>query len=108
LPFSPHKNGVSVAIRLQPGGRRDAVLGFADRVDGGKALKCAVTAPPEDGKANDALIKLLSKEWGLPKTALSVISGGTNRTKALLAAGGTKVLAEKLEAWAISTGLRSS
>lgn len=108
MPFSPHKNGVSVAIRLQPGGRKDAVLGLADRADGGKALKCAVTAPPEDGKANDALIRMLAKTWGLPKGALSLISGETNKNKVLLVSGDTAALVKKLEDWASSEGVRSS
>lgn len=108
MPFSPHKNGVSIAIRLQPGARKDAVGGLAGQSDGGKALKCTVTAPPEDGKANDALIRMLSKEWGVPKSALSVIAGASSRNKVLLATGDTRALSEKLQAWAIAAGLQSS
>ena len=46
-----------------------------------------VTATPENGKANAAVIKLLSKALGLPKTSLAIIRGGTSRTKVIAIPG---------------------
>ena len=46
-------------------------------------LKVSVTAVPENGKANSALIKLLSKEWKIAKGCFELVSGHTDRHKAL-------------------------
>jgi uncharacterized protein YggU (UPF0235/DUF167 family) len=67
--------------------------------DGGVALKAWVTAPPEGGKANAALIALLAKTWRLPKGAFEIVSGRGDRNKMLLIAGDPAPLKAKLEAW---------
>ena len=64
-------------LRVQPRARRTALEIAAG------ALKASVTAPPEDGKANDAVIALLSQEWRLPKSAFAVIKGAATRDKTL-------------------------
>ena len=46
-----------------------------------RALKISVTAAPEGGKANEAVIALLAKEWGVAKSAISVVTGATDRRK---------------------------
>jgi uncharacterized protein (TIGR00251 family) len=79
--------GLRVAGRLTPKARRDGVEGLAATVDGGAELRASVTAVPEDGKANRALIKLLAKAWGVPKTAISIVSGETDRHKILSISG---------------------
>ena len=58
-----------------------------------------VTEPPEDGKANAALIKLLAKAWKLPKSAVSLVAGHTDRRKTLAVAGGPAALRPALERW---------
>lgn len=72
-----------VAVRLTPKGRRDAIEGIAATADGGAEIKASVTAVPEDGKANRALVKLLSKSWGIPKSDIAIVSGATDRHKVL-------------------------
>ena len=62
-------------------------------------LKASVTAVPEKGKANSALIKLLSKEWKLAKSNFKVISGETDRNKTLLLKGDAQALARQLKEW---------
>ncbi|HRI75560.1 MAG TPA: DUF167 domain-containing protein [Alphaproteobacteria bacterium] len=87
MPFQLHSKGVTVRIRLTPGARQTAVQGFADEAggaDAGRFLKISVNAVPEDGKANRALVDFLAQEWGLPKSAFSLISGDTSRQKTLL------------------------
>lgn len=54
---------------------------------GGARLKVQVTAVPDGGKANAAVIKLLSKAWKIPKTSFSIVSGATDRNKVLHIAG---------------------
>jgi hypothetical protein len=87
MPFHLHKNGVSVRIRLTPAARKAAFQGFADAAggaDAGRLLKISVNAVPEEGKANRALIAFLAKEWGQPKSSLSLIAGDTSRQKTIL------------------------
>lgn len=56
---------------------------WAEDKDGGRVLKCSVTAAPEKGKANQALIELLAKNLKIPKTSLRVSGGETNKLKTL-------------------------
>ena len=46
-----------------------------------------VTAVPEAGRANEALIKLLAKQWGVAKSSISLVAGATDRNKILHVAG---------------------
>ena len=59
--------GVTIDLRVQPRARK-TMLEVSDTT-----LKAAVTAPPEDGKANDAVVALLAGEWRVPKSACAVI-----------------------------------
>jgi uncharacterized protein (TIGR00251 family) len=65
-----------IAVRVQARARRDEIA--ADR-DG--ALLVRVTAPPVEGKANDALRKLLARRLGVPPSRISVVRGATSRHK---------------------------
>jgi len=104
---APKGGGVRVRVRLQPAGRADKVLGLMEDADGQAALKAAVTKPPEGGKANAALIKLLAKEWRVAKSTLEVIQGQTSRNKVLRVAGNAQELAALLEAWAAERNLQA-
>jgi uncharacterized protein YggU (UPF0235/DUF167 family) len=86
-------NGVTIELRVQPRARRTA-LEVA-----GEGLKASVTAPPEAGKANDAVIALLSEEWRLPKSAFAVINGVSARTKTLSVSGEPANLATRIGEW---------
>lgn len=68
------------AIRVRPGARRTAVGG---RWDGpfGPALVVAVTAPPVDGKANDAVRKALAAALGVPRGQVTIVTGASGRDK---------------------------
>jgi len=72
-----------LAVRLTPKASRNAVPGLAEEADGGAVLKVQVTAVPEAGKANAALCKLLAKDLKLPKSAITVVAGATDRRKTL-------------------------
>jgi uncharacterized protein (TIGR00251 family) len=86
-PFASVAGGVRVFVRLTPRARREAIEGVVAEPDGRVALKVAVTAPPEDGKANAALVALLGKSWRLPKSSITIVGGATDRRKTLLVAG---------------------
>lgn len=98
-PFRAAAGGLLVKLRLQPGASRDRVDGSTALDDGAVVLKVRVTAAPEGGKANAALIKLLAKTWKLPKSSLSLVAGQTARRKTLLVSGDAAALRPRLEAW---------
>jgi len=99
LPLSELPGGIRVAVRLTPRASRDAVHGLAREADGSGALRVSVTAPPEDGKANAALIKLLAKSWRIPKSSISIASGATSQRKTVLVAGERPAIRKTLESW---------
>lgn len=82
-PFSPTRNGLNLAVRLTPKASRNAIDGIVTTVDGRSELKISVTAVPENGRANAALIKLLSKEWKIAKGRFEIVAGQTERHKTL-------------------------
>ena len=89
--------GIRLRLKVQPKARREAVTGLAPDPDGA-ALKLSVAAPPEDGKANAAVIALLSKRLGVAKSAVSVVSGATDRRKMLEIRGEPETLRAALDA----------
>ena len=74
-------------VRLQPAAAAERILGIVEDAASDSMLKVAVTAPPEKGKANAALVKLLSKRWKIPKSEISIIKGVTERRKTVHIAG---------------------
>lgn len=73
-------------------------LGEVIALPDGPALKLSVTAAPEDGKANAAVLKLLAKALHLPKTSLSVMVGTSARSKTIFVPGDAATLEPMLEA----------
>lgn len=92
LPLVPVAEGLRVQVRLVPRARRTHISGLVVEPDGRTALKVAVVAPLEGGKANAALIDFLAKSWRLPKTALALVAGHADRRKSLLIRGDGKAL----------------
>ena len=82
-------------VRLTPKGGRDAIDGWW--TDGtGRALKARVAAPPEDGKANAALIGLLAQTLDVRKSDVRIASGAASRVKTIEVAGDDALLAARL------------
>ena len=69
-------NSASIKIRVQPKASRNQVVGFT-----GDTLRLRVTAPPEAGKANQAVIALLSDTLGIAKFRIRIIRGRSSREK---------------------------
>ena len=99
LPFARVRDGVTVAVRVAPRASRQRIGEIANEANGSRVIKVSVTAPPEGGKANDAVIRLLAKAWRVPKTSLSVASGAANRRKTIHAAGDAEDLFRRLTEW---------
>ena len=74
---------VVLAVRVTPRSDRDAI----EDVDDAGALRVRVTAPPADGAANKAVVKLVAKAAGVPKSAVSVVAGTSSRHKRLAIEG---------------------
>ena len=71
-----------VRLRVSPGARKTEIAGRH-----GDAWKVRVAAPAEDGRANEAVLKLLAERVGLPRRSLSIVSGRTGRDKVVHMAG---------------------
>jgi uncharacterized protein (TIGR00251 family) len=74
-----HARGIIVPVRASAGARRNGVIGGRNG-----ALRVAVTAAPEKSKANAAIVEVLSKALGVPKSAIELIAGETSPQKRLL------------------------
>lgn len=79
IALESHHEGVILPIRAQPGSRKSELRGEQDG-----ALKVAVTQVAEKGKANKAIVAFLSKQLGLRKSQLELISGETSSQKKFL------------------------
>lgn len=62
-------------VWVTPGGSRTEVMGFVKGPHDKEYLKLKVTAPPEDGRANEAVLRLLAETLGLPASRLRIASG---------------------------------
>jgi uncharacterized protein YggU (UPF0235/DUF167 family) len=72
-----------LAVKLTPGASADRIDGWDVDAGGRPVLKVRVRARPVEGEANEALVKLLARALGVPKSAVSVQRGGQSRTKIL-------------------------
>jgi uncharacterized protein (TIGR00251 family) len=92
MTFYQHvAEGLVIAVKAQPGARRVSigpVLPAAAQPGWPAArLKIAVNAPPEDGRANDAIIAALATWLGVKPAAITLTAGATAREKKLLVTG---------------------
>lgn len=93
IDLQPHASGTILPVRAQPGARRNEIRAEQDGM-----LKVCVTQVPEKGKANKALIVLLSKELLLRKSQIELIAGETSSKKRFLVTEITpQTLAERIE-----------
>ena len=88
---------IRLPVKVTPKASADRIQGWAEDENGERVLKIAVTAVPEDGKANKAVIALLAKRLKLPKSAIEIASGHTARRKTLLIDGDEGLLAQLSE-----------
>ncbi|HUM07731.1 MAG TPA: DUF167 domain-containing protein [Acidocella sp.] len=87
--------GLVLAVKAQPGAKRvqiGPVLPAAPSPGWPEArLKIAINAPPEDGKANEAIIEALADWLGVKASAISQTAGATSREKKFLVTGAVTV-----------------
>jgi uncharacterized protein (TIGR00251 family) len=98
LELTPVPGGTRLRLRVKPGARKNAIVG----VHGG-ALKISVTAPPEKGKANDAVVALLAKALDVPASALVIVAGETSQDKVIAAGLSAGEIRERLQSGAMTS-----
>ena len=81
-----------IRVRLTPRSGRDEIVGWR-----GEVLRVRVTAPPAEGRANAALVRLLARALGAPTSAIRVVSGARTRGKTVAIDGASQ--AEVLRQW---------
>lgn len=83
LPVRPDGQGAILTVRVTPKSSRDDVEGVDADANGQSFLKVRVRAIPDKGAANKSVCQLIAKWLGLPKSAVSLKSGDTQRVKHL-------------------------
>ncbi len=90
IPVHESVKGITFAIKVHPRARKNAITGMV-----GDALKLAITAPPVDGKANQAVIEFFAELFAIPRSSVTIASGETSRNKIVRIAGVSKAVAEQ-------------
>lgn len=75
-------DGCTLAVRVHPGAKKNNVAGLH-----AGAVKISLTAPPVDGRANEALIEFIAELVRIPRARVSLVSGATSRMKVLRITG---------------------
>ena len=74
--------GCTISVSVQPRASRNRVAGYRDGT-----LRLSVTAPPQDGRANGAVLELLADALGVAKARLSIVRGHAGRDKVIAVEG---------------------
>jgi uncharacterized protein (TIGR00251 family) len=82
--ISERDNAAAFAVKVQPRARKNEIKGD---IDG--ALKVALTAPPIEGRANEACVEFFAKLLKVPRSSITIASGASSRNKVLRIAGVT-------------------
>jgi uncharacterized protein (TIGR00251 family) len=82
IPIRESGGGVTFAIKVHPHAKKNAITGEL-----GDALKLALTAPPLDGRANQACIEFFAKLLKVPRSSVTIASGQNRRNKVVRVAG---------------------
>ncbi len=90
IVLQEHGQGVVLPVRAQPGARKARVIGEQNG-----ALKLAVTAPADEGRANKALLELLAEALGVKRSQIELFQGEKSREKKFLVYGVTRAELER-------------
>jgi len=86
MPHTPYlhatDDGVTIDVKVVPGAKRDAIVGPL-----GECLKIRVTAPPEAGKANDAVRAILADALNVPRSSITLLTGASQPRKRFAVTG---------------------
>lgn len=93
-------------MRLTPKAGRDSIDGLKPTADGGVELAVKITAVPENGKANDALLRMLAKAMKRPVSQFDLVAGATDRHKQILIGGNAVDIEVALAPWFAALSLK--
>jgi uncharacterized protein len=82
VPLKQSATGISFAVKVHPRAHKEAITGVI-----GDALKLALTAPPVDGKANQAVIEFFADLFAISRSSITIASGETSRNKVIHVSG---------------------
>ena len=97
--FRVEADGIVLVVRLTPRADRDAIDGVGRLADGSEVALARVRAVPDSGEANAALVALLAKLLGRPKSAVAVARGATQRLKQVRISGDANMLSATISNW---------
>ncbi len=94
IPLNESAKGLTFAVKVHPRARKNEITGTV-----GDALKLALTAPPVEGKANQAVIEFFADFLDSPRSSVTIASGETSRNKVVRVTGiGAQQVRERLAA----------
>ena len=82
IPIRESADGVTFAVRVHPRANKNSITGEL-----GDALKVSLTAPPTEGRANQACIEFFAELLRLPRSSVTIASGQGSRNKTIRVAG---------------------
>lgn len=97
--FSKNDKGLVLGVKITPNASSAGVKGIFTDADGRNYVKISVVSIPEKGKANKELLKFLSKELGVAKSELEIVSGETTHLKRILIKQDNADVVAKLDEW---------
>lgn len=82
IPIRDTAQGATFSVKVHPRAKKNAITGEI-----GDALKVALTAPPVEGKANEACIRFLAEVLDVPRSSVTIAAGETGRQKVIRVSG---------------------
>ena len=84
IPIRDTPSGATFQVKVHPRAKKNAITGEV-----GDALKLALTAPPVEGRANEACIAFLAEVLNVPRSSVTIAAGENSRLKVIRVAGST-------------------
>ncbi|MCL4490404.1 MAG: DUF167 domain-containing protein [Nitrospirae bacterium] len=82
IPYSRAKDGIIIEVKVIPRSSKREIAGVVDNI-----VKVKLTAPPVEGAANEQLIELLAEKFGVKKSSVVIIKGGSSKLKTIKITG---------------------
>ena len=96
VPWRSEASGLVLSVRLTPRSDREAIDGITQLADGKAVLQARVRAPPSEGQANAALVRLIAATLGVRPRDVSLVAGESARLKRVRVSGSAAALAAAL------------
>lgn len=97
IPVNETAKGIAFAVKVHPRARKNGITGAI-----GDALKLALTAPPVEDRANQAVIEFFAGLFAIPRASVTIASGETSRNKTVRVTGLSRTAVEQRLAAALA------